>query len=316
MRGEWVARAILEAKQSTQKPITACLFGVNDLSREVALLEENGVPTFTFPEEATQGLGALARYHAWWTRPRTAVQVFSVDRAAAQATIDKARRDGLTVLPDYAARSLLLAYGIRFPEVKIVKTLDHAVEAAEDIGYPVVLKVVSPDLSHKTDVGGVALGIHDSASLRTAWQAMHQSLEAKARDARIEGFEVEAEIQDGKEVLVGVQRDPHFGPIVAFGLGGIYVEVLRDVTFRLAPIRPLSALHMVQSLKAYPLLKGVRGEAPSDLEGLTEVIERVSQLAMEMPDVVELDINPLIVRPVHEGVVAVDARVVLAPPSK
>ncbi|MGA8710522.1 MAG: acetate--CoA ligase family protein [Thermoplasmata archaeon] len=316
MTGESVARAILDAKASTSKPITACLFGVNDLSREVALLEENGVPTFTFPEEATQGLGALARYHAWSTRPRTTVMEFSVDRSAAQASIDKARKEGMTVLPDYAARALLVAYGIRFPEVKLVKTLDQAIEAAEEIGFPVVVKVVSPDILHKTDVGGVALDIHDPGSLRTAWQAMHQSLAAKAPDARVEGFEVEAEVPDGKEVLVGVQRDPHFGPIIAFGLGGIYVEVLRDVTFRLAPVRALSALHMIQSLKAFPLLKGVRGEAASDLEALTEVIERISQLAMELPDVVELDINPLIVRPIHEGAVAVDARIVLAPTSK
>jgi len=315
MTGESVARAILEAKASTPKPIAACLFGVNDLSREVALLEDNGVPTFTFPEEATQGLGALARYHAWWTRPHTEVRSFSVDRAAAQAVIARAREAGQSVLPDYAARALLVAYGIRFPEVVLVKTLDEAVEAAGGIGYPVVLKVVSPDLSHKTDVGGVALGIHEEGSLRTAWEAMQQSLQAKARDARVEGFEVEAQIEDGKEVLVGLQRDPYFGPIVAFGLGGIYVEVLRDVTFRLAPLRTLSALHMVEALKAYPILKGVRGEAPSDIEALTEVIERVSQLAVDLPEVVELDINPLIVRPIREGVVAVDARVVLAPPS-
>jgi len=316
MSGESVAQAILAAKVLTPKPITACLFGVNDLSREVSLLEENGVPTFTFPEEATQGLGALARYHAWWTRPRTTVREFSVDRAAALATIEKARQAGMTVLPDYAARALLVAYGIRFPEVRVVKTLDQAVEAAGDIGFPIVLKVVSPDISHKTDVGGVALGIADAASLRTAWQAMQQSLAAKAREARIEGFEVEEEIPDGKEVLVGVQRDPHFGPIIAFGLGGIYVEILRDVTFRLAPVRALSALHMVQSLKAFPLLKGVRGEPASDVDALTEVIERISQLAIDLPDVVELDINPLIVRPIHEGVVAVDARIVLGPTSK
>jgi acetyltransferase len=316
MTGESVARAILEAKATTQKPIAACLFGVNDLSREVAILEEAGVPTFTFPEEATQGLASLARYHAWWTRPRAPERTFSVDHAAAQATIDRARRAGVTILSDYDARALLVAYGIRFPDVKLVHTLDQAVEAAGGIGYPVVLKVVSPDLSHKTDVGGVALGIRDASMLRTAWETMQQSLQAKAHDARVEGFDVESEIQEGKEVLVGVQRDPHFGPILAFGLGGIYVEVLRDVTFRLAPLRPLSALRMVQSVKAFPLLKGVRGEPPSDIEALTEVIERISQLAMEMPDVLELDINPLLVLPDRGGAIAADARVVLSPPTK
>ena len=316
MTGEAVAQAIIAAKSQTPKPIAACLFGVNDLSREVSLLEDNGVPAFTFPEEAVQGLGALARYHAWSVRPRTEVRSFAVDHAAARRAVERARKEGATVLPEYAARSLLTAYGIRFPTVELVTTLDQAIGAAEAIGYPVVLKVVSPDISHKTDVGGVAVGIRDTASLRTTWESMHQSLSAKAPQARIAGFEIESEVEDGKEVLVGVQRDPHFGPIVVFGLGGIYVEVMRDVTFRLAPVRPLSALHMVQSVKAFPLLKGVRGEPPSDLEGLTEAIERVSQLAMEMPEVLELDINPLIVRPVRQGVVAVDARVVLAPTSK
>jgi len=316
MTAESVARAILAAKATTTKPITACIFGVNDLSREVSLLEENGVPTFTFPEEAAQGLGALAKYHAWWTRPKAPIRVFDVDRAAVQAVIERERREGTVILSDTAARALLSAYGIRFPKGRVVRNVDQAVEAADQIGYPVVLKVVSPDLSHKTDVGGVALGIRDPASLRAAWATMQRSLEAKAHDARIEGFEVETEIQEGKEVLVGVQRDPHFGPILAFGLGGIYVEVLRDVTFRLAPIRPLSALHMVQSVRAFPLLRGVRGEPPSDIEGLTEAIERVSQLAMEVPDVLELDINPLIVLPDHDGVIAADARVVLGPASR
>lgn len=316
MTGESVARAILEAKATTQKPIAACLFGVNDLSREVAILEEAGVPTFTFPEEATQGLASLARYHAWWTRPRAPERTFSVDHATAQATIDRARRAGVSILSDSDARALLSAYGIRFPAVKLVHTPDQAVDAAEAIGYPVVLKVVSPDLSHKTDVGGVALGIHDASSLRRAWETMQQSLQAKAHDARVEGFDVESEVQEGKEVLVGVQRDPHFGPILAFGLGGIYVEVLRDVTFRLAPLRPLSALRMVQSVRAFPLLQGVRGEPPSDIDALTDVIERISQLAMEVPDVQELDINPLIVLPDHGGAIAADARIVLAPTSK
>jgi len=316
MTAESVARAILEAKATTQKPIAACLFGVNDLSREVSILEEAGVPTFTFPEEATQGLASLARYHAWWTRPRAPERTFAVDHAVAQATIDRARRAGVTILSDSDARALLSAYGIRFPNVQLVHSLDQAVAAADTIGYPVVLKVVSPDLSHKTDVGGVALGIHDATMLQTAWETMQQSLAAKAPTARIEGFDVESEIQEGKEVLVGVQRDPHFGPILAFGLGGIYVEVLRDVTFRLAPLRPLSALRMVQSVKAFPLLKGVRGEPPSDIEALTEVIERISQLAMEMPDVLELDINPLLVLPDSGGVIAADARVVLSPSSK
>ncbi|MFY9717565.1 MAG: acetate--CoA ligase family protein [Thermoplasmata archaeon] len=313
MTGASVARAILEAKGATTKPIVACLFGLTDLSNEATTLEEHGVPTYTFPEEAIEGLGSLARYRVWRTRPRTEVRSFRVDRDVARSTIDRALAAGRTVLPEYASRTLLSAYGIRFPESGIARTLDEALDVARRVGYPVVLKVASPDISHKTDVGGVALGLSDPEALRRAWTRMEAAVRAAAPSARIEGFEVEAQIPPGKEVLVGVQRDPGFGPIVVFGSGGIYVEVLRDVTFRLAPLRPLSARHMIESVRAFPLLQGVRGEPPGDLDALAEAIERISQLAMDLPEVAELDINPMIVRPAGLGVVAVDARIVLAP---
>ncbi len=316
MTGELVAQAILEAKRSSEKAVVACLFGLTDLSHEVEFLEGQGVPTFTFPEEAIQGLGSLARFHAWRTRPRTEYRTFPVEEAVVRQTLAESQSAGVTVLPEYAARSLLSAYGISFPKVVRVTRVDEAVRAADGIGYPVVLKVASPDISHKTDVGGVAVGIEDGEQLRGAWERMERSLKSAAPTARVEGFEVEAQIQGGKEVLVGVQRDPDFGPIVVFGMGGIYVEVLRDVTFRLAPVRPLSVQRMVESIKSFALLKGVRGEAPSDLDALEEAIERISQLATDLPQVVELDLNPLIVRPKGQGVVAVDARVVLAPSSK
>jgi acetate---CoA ligase (ADP-forming) len=316
MTGEAVAQAILEVKATSEKPIIACLFGVTDLSREVSFLEKRGVPTFTFPEEAVQGLGSLARYQAWQTRPRTSVRSFAVDHEAVRSILEAVRRTGGLVLPEYGARSLLEAYGISFPAVAEVLTVDEAVRAASSIGYPVVLKVASPDLAHKTDVGGVALGIEDAGDLRAAWERMQRSLATHAPTARIAGFTVEQQVPGQKEVLIGVQRDPNFGPIIAFGLGGIYVEVLRDVTFRLAPVRTLAARHMVESVKAFPLLRGIRGEPPGDLDALQEAIERVSQLAVDLPEVLELDINPLIVRNAGEGVVAVDARVVLAPSSR
>ena len=316
MTGESVARAMLDAKATTPKPIIACLFGLTDLSREMLLLEDQGIPSFTFPEEAVQGLGNLARFQAWRARPRTEVRSFPVDRDAVRQTLGEAERSGMTVLPDYAARSLLAAYGIAFPKVARVSTVEEAVREADSIGYPVVMKVASPDIFHKTDVGGVTVGLQDAQMVRGAWQRMQQSIRSAAPTARIEGFEVEAQVSGGKEVLVGVQRDPNFGPIVVFGMGGIYVEVLRDVTFRLAPVRPLAAQHMVESVRTFPLLRGVRGEPPSDLPALQEAIERVSQLAVDLPQVTELDLNPLIVRPAGKGAVAVDARVVLAPSSK
>jgi acetate---CoA ligase (ADP-forming) len=315
MTGRSVAEAILAAREASSKPVTACLFGLTDLSSEVQRLEAGGIPTFTFPEEAVAALGELARYQAWRARPRTEVRAFPVDRSRVEAAIAQARAEGATVLPEYSARPIVEAYGIRFPRVERARTADEAVRAAEAIGYPVVLKVVSPDLPHKTDVGGVALGLSGAAEVRSAFERMDRAVRAAAPRARIEGYEVGEQVAAGKEVLIGAQRDPSFGPIVVFGLGGIYVEVLRDVTYRLAPLRTLSARHMIESVRAFPLLTGVRGEPPSDLEALAETIERVSQLAVERPEILELDLNPLVVGPVGRGVIAVDARIVLAPAS-
>jgi acetate---CoA ligase (ADP-forming) len=312
---EAAGHAILEGRGKSPKAVTACLFGVTDVSEAVTFLEQNGVPAFTFPEEAVQGLGSLAQYHSWRTRPRTEVRRFEVDLARARAAIARARRAGLTVLPQYASREILAAYGIAFPEARRVREESAALRAADEVGYPVVLKVVSPDISHKTDVGGVRVDLRDRPMLREAYREMAATVARRAPNARIEGYEVEAQVLDGKEVLIGLQRDPGFGPVLVFGLGGIYVEILRDVTFRLAPVRTLSARHMIEQVKAFPLLQGTRGEPPSDLDALAEAIERVSQLAVELPQVAELDINPLIARPAGKGVVAVDARVVLGPPS-
>jgi acetate---CoA ligase (ADP-forming) len=311
-----IAETIVEERARGSKPIVACLFGLTDLSQEVAYLEEHGVPTFTFPEEGVAGLASLARFHAWSTRPRPRIRHFSVDRALVRRVLREARRTRATVLPEYSARRILAAYGIPLPNFERVGKVEEAIAAARRIGYPVVLKVVSPEISHKTEVGGVALGLSDEAALRAAMESMRRSLAEKAPRARVQGFEVLEMVRDGKEVLLGIQRDPAFGPILAFGMGGIYVEVLQDVTFRLAPIRPLSARNMVHSVRSFQLLTGVRGEAPSDLEALYEAIQRLSQLAVEVPQIAELDINPLLVRREGRGVIAVDARVVLAPSSR
>jgi acetate---CoA ligase (ADP-forming) len=316
LTGDAAAAAILRGRGKSRKPVAACLFGLTDLSREVGQLEESGVPTFTFPEEAVSGLATLSRYRAWRMRPRTRTKAFSVDRERVRATLREARRKRMTVLPEYSARSLLEAYGVGFARAVRVTDLPEAFAAAEGIGFPVVLKVASPDISHKTDVGGVATNLANPGALEIAWRQMQVDLARRAPSARIEGFEVEAMVRGGHEVLIGAQRDPSFGPLVVFGMGGIYVEVLKDVTFRLAPIRPLSAVHMVASVRASAILNGVRGEPPGDLPALYEAIERVSQLVVECPEVAELDLNPLIVRPMGQGVIAVDARVALDPISR
>ena len=310
-----VAEAILAGKKGSEKPVVACLFGLDDLSDAVTYLEERGVPTFTFPEDAVQGFSGLTLYQRWRQRRKTRVRGFAVDRAKARSILLRARRAGLTVLPEYRSRALLEAYGIRFPEHGRAHDADEAVGIAEEVGYPVVLKVASETISHKTDVGGVALNLGDAEQLRKAFATMRSTLARMAPRARIEGYEVEHQVPAGPEVLIGLQRDPNFGPLLVFGLGGIYVEAFKDVTFRLAPVVSLSAETMVREVRGFPVLQGMRGGPAGDLPALYEAIERVSQLAVELPEVTELDLNPMIVRPAGEGTVAVDARVVLGPPS-
>jgi acetyltransferase len=306
-----IAGAIITARGSNPKPVVACLFGLDDLSDQVLRLEAAGVPTFTFPEESVAALGDLYRYWSWRTRPKTTVRTFEVDRAAAKRVIAKAHAEGVTALPEFRARELIEAYGIKFPALTMVTDVEGAVAAAKEIGYPVVMKVVSPDILHKTDVGGIQVNLATPEAVREAWATIHASVRAKAPKAKIEGFEVEAMVPIGKEVIIGAQHDPIFGPVVLFGMGGVYVEVLKDVTFRCAPMRTLSAQRMVDELRSSALLRGVRGEPPSDLPALYEAIERVSQLIQENPEIQELDLNPVLVQPTGKGVLAVDARILL-----
>ncbi len=313
LSGPSVAQAILTARGRLKKPLAACVFGLVDLSHSVGVLEENGIPTFTFPEEAVSALASLARYQTRRQRPTRRSRPLPVRRNVVDRIL--AASGGLpgTVLPEFAARELVAAYGVPFARSALAKTPAEAVRAAGRMGYPVVLKVASPDISHKTDVGGVRVDIADADALRAAWDAMARTVAVRVPGARIQGFEVETMVLGGKEVLVGLQRDPRFGPVVVFGLGGIYVEVLKDVTFRLAPVEPYEIEQMVSAVRAFPLLTGVRGERPSDLRALYHVIACVSQLALDLPAVQELDLNPVIVQPEGEGAYAVDARIVLGP---
>jgi len=313
LQGPALAQVILGARGRHKKPVVACVFGLVDLTQEVRTLEDNGVPSFTFPEEAVAALGSLAHYQLRRDRTPRRFHPFAVDRALVDRLLGSVPPAESTVLPQFSARALLSAYGVPFAPAHLAKRPEEAVRFADKMGYPVVLKVASPDISHKTEVGGVRVGISDADELRTAWAEVRATVTARAPKARLEGFEVEKMITGGKEVLVGLQRDPRFGPVIVFGLGGIYVEVLKDVTFRLAPFDLSEAEEMVASVRAFPLLKGVRGEKPSDLPALYTILGRVAQLALDLPQVQELDLNPVIVRPEGEGVFAVDARLVLGP---
>jgi acetyl coenzyme A synthetase (ADP forming)-like protein len=313
LQGPALARAILASRGRLKKPVVACIFGLVDLTQEVRTLEDHGIPSFTFPEEAVAALASLARYERRHDRSARAFRRFPVHRATVDRILGRLPAAESTVLPEFSARALLSAYGLPFAPAQLARSPEEAVRFADRVEYPVVLKVASPDISHKTEVGGVRVGIASAEELRSAWAEVRATVSAHMPRARIEGFEVEKMIRGGKEVLVGLQRDPRFGPVIVFGMGGIYVEVLKDVTFRLAPFDEIEAEEMVASVRAFPLLQGVRGEPPSDLPALYAVLGRVAQLALDLPQVQELDLNPVIVRPSGEGAYAVDARLVLGP---
>jgi acyl-CoA synthetase (NDP forming) len=213
-------------------------------------------------------------------------------------------------LGELEALELLAAYGIPVVATRVVAGPDEAARAATELGFPVALKILSPQIVHKTDVGGVRLNLTTPVEVATAAAEMRDAVSRVAPDAVVTGFLVQQMIAGGRETIVGVSRDPTFGPLLMFGLGGIYVEALRDVVFRVAPIHALDAHDMVRSIRGLPLLEGIRGAPPVDFAALTDVLLRLSQLAIDYPDIKELDVNPLLAFP--DGVKAVDARVLIA----
>ncbi|MGD9892147.1 MAG: acetate--CoA ligase family protein [Dehalococcoidia bacterium] len=225
--------------------------------------------------------------------------------------IDTAREQGRTLLNEVESKQLLEQSGIPTSGARLAQTADQAVQIAGELGFPVVLKVLSQDIAHKSDVGGVALNLADADAVRAAFDAMMQSIQAAQPSARIDGVSVQRQAAPGTEVIVGMSKDPQFGPVIMVGLGGVLVEVLRDVAFRLVPLEPRDARDMLHEIKGFPLLEGYRGAPPADLAALESLILNVSRFVEAHPEIDELDLNPVFAYP--DGAVAVDARVIVAP---
>jgi acetyltransferase len=251
----------------------------------------------------------MVRYRKWTTRERTEERVFDVDRKAVQQAFQRALEAGRKQLPEYEALGVLAAYGFPVARTRLVRSREALEETAAGVGFPLVMKIASPDILHKTEVKGVRVGLADASAVQAAYDEMMAHVRSVRPDAEIWGVALQEMAPPGKEVIVGSTRDPKFGPLVMFGLGGIYTEAMKDVTFRLAPLRQLSARKMLEEIRGRRILEGVRGEAPADLDAIEECLERLSQLVVEFPVVKELDINPLMAYP--KGVLAADARIVL-----
>jgi acetyltransferase len=306
-----ISSAIVKVTKASRKPVVCCLLGVYDVSKGIEILEENGLPDYRFPESAARVLAEMRNFAQWLKRPQTEVKTYRVQKTKARQIIDSIRQEGRHFLLEQEAYEVLKAYN--FPVVRsiLAQSEEEAVEAAEKIGFPVVMKIASPDIVHKFDYGGVKLDLQDKNEVRLAYREIRDSVLRLKPGARIAGLIVEEMVRAGKEVILGMNRDPQFGPLLMFGLGGIYVEALEDVSFRLAPIREYSALAMIKKTKTHKILEGFRGGSVYDIEAIADCLKRLSQLVVDIEDIQELDINPLLVFEKGKGCRIVDARIVI-----
>jgi acetyltransferase len=305
------AQGVVDVCRRATKPIMGCWMGKQEAMAGIDILAKNKVPNYHFPERAVNALGAMWTYRQFLETPKTEPEVFDVDREAVARVFEQARSEGRTGIGDAEAQDILKAYGITTPRSDVFPTPDGAVAFCREIGYPVVMKIASPDILHKSDVGGIIVGVNSDDKAREAFDTLIQRAKEHVPNATIWGVQVQEMVTNAREVIIGMNRDPQFGPLVMFGLGGIYVEVLRDVSFRVAPMTRHEATAMIAEIRSYKLLTGVRGQAPADLDAITDTLLRVSQLVNDWPEIAEMDINPLLVRDRGAGAVAVDMRLIL-----
>lgn len=306
---EVVARGIVELAKDTDKPIITAFMGGERVRGARKIFQDHAMPTYDYPEDAVAALDAMLSYRRWREKPEREYRRFEADTRKVRkifASVVKQHRHDLI---ENEAREVLKAYGFKLPESRIARTTKEAVKAASEIGYPVVVKIASPDILHKSDIGGVRVGLENDAMVKDAFFDITANIQLRQSEARILGVMVQEMIPQGKEVILGITRDIQFGPMIMFGLGGIYVEVLKDVAFRIAPLSMKEAEAMIRDIRSFPLLRGVRGEPPADIEGIQDALLRLSQMAIDFPEIIEADINPLLVCPEGQGTVAVDARI-------
>lgn len=305
-----VAEAVTKAAAAAPgKPVLAVLMGREGLPQGRAELHEFGIPAYIFPESAARALAVICRYREWRDRPVAPDPKLDVDRPRAAAIIAAARKAGVRKLPELETLQLLEAYGIATAPAGLARGDDEAVSLATQIGMPVVLKIVSPQVIHKTDVGGVRVGVSSPEEVRKAYADITANVHRAAPDAVIQGILVQRMLQGGRELIAGIVRDPSFGALVMFGLGGVLVEVLRDVIFRVAPIHLADAEEMLAGIRGSRILDAIRGAPAADRNAIITILLRLSRLAADFPEIEEVDINPLLAS--ANGAIAADGRILL-----
>lgn len=308
------AEAIVRIARRSPKPILCCFMGIIDVSAGVKYLQEHGIPVFRFPENAAKAFGALYRYSNWLNRQHLAQFSLKTDKACAQQIIADSLSAGKTHLGELDGAELLKCYGFNVLPVRLATGEEEAVGFAEEMSFPVVMKIVSDQILHKTDAGGVVVGIENRERVKKAYHQIMAGAKKYNPDAVITGVLVEKMATPGVEVILGMNRYPIFGPLLMCGLGGIFVELFEDVVFRLAPIQRNEARRMVRSIRGYKLFKGFRGKPKADIESIEKAMVRLSEMVMNHPEISEMDVNPLLVHPEGQGATVADCRIILKQP--
>jgi acetyltransferase len=308
-----IAKIIPPTAQSSGKPVVASFMGMVDVMPGVKFLQTHDVPNYTFPEDGVESLAAMIKFQERINRlsPRRYVQFEAKTQIAKDCIADALKSKSEHLMHENEANRVLEAYGFPLLRSQVVSDKKQIKDAADKIGFPLVMKIVSPQIIHKSDAGGVKVGISNQAEAEAAYDTIIANAKKYDPKATIEGIYMVQMAGKGVEVILGATRDPKFGPLIMFGLGGIMVEVMKDVTFRLAPMWESSAANMISSIRAFDVLKGVRGAKPSDIGKIKECILRLSQMLVDNPEIKELDINPMIVLPEGEGAVVADCRIIL-----
>ena len=304
-----VAKALMEIKaKNPQKPVIGVFMTKSEFFAKLSDMDVN-MPFFMYAEEAADGLNRLNQQRLWMERAEGKIPTFDVDYKRAQEIIAKSVNEGRDQLTTRESIDVLDAYGIRVCKSGFAKSEDEAVTIADSIGYPVVMKMTSKTTSHKTDVGGVRVNIQSSEQLRAEYQDLIAKLTEKGLLEGLEGVIIQEMVKGNREMVCGIATDPQYGPMMMFGLGGVFIEVMKDVTFRIAPLTDIDAKEMIKSVKAYKLLEGARGTKPAQMEQIEETLLRLSQLVNDFKFIDELDINPLLISEKTGEGIAVDGRI-------
>lgn len=304
-----VAQALMEIKaKNPQKPIIGVFMTTSDFFVKISNMEVN-MPFYMYAEEAAEAMTRLDQQRQWMEKPQGSIPTYNVDKAKVETIIKNSLKEGRAQLTTLESIDVLEAYGIRACKYGLATNEEEVAKLGNEIGYPVVMKMTSKTTSHKTDVGGVVVNIKDEAQLRNEYKALLQRLEAKGLLDGLEGVIIQEMVKGSREMVCGIATDPQYGPMMMFGLGGVFVEVMKDVTFRIAPLTDNDAMDMIKSVKAYKLLEGARGTTPAQIGQIQETLLRLSQLVNDFKFIDELDINPLLISEKTGEGIAVDGRI-------